>query len=490
VLCIIGCNKKENENKEAHSGERPKLKITAYNTDYELFAEADPLVVGDNCNVLSHFSLLPAFRALDSGSITIRLITGDQEVAETLEKPTRKGIFSFNLKPQIAGSGRIVFDINNGQAVSQLIVPDIMVFSDKVKADEHAGKLLPSMTNTIVFTKEQSWKINFATSMPDYGPFGQVIKTTAQVGNFKNEETVISAKTNGILVYPDAECLEGSSVNAGKTIFFIRGSDLSDNNLKVKYEEARNNFNLAKAEYERKKLLASEKIVSGKELMQAMTVFENSSAVYNNLSRNFTSDGQNVTSPVFGYIKQFYVSNGQYVEAGQKLATVIKNENLLLQADVQQKYAPLLNTVQSAVIRSVNNNRSYTLEELKGKIISYGKCTNSDNYLIPVNLQVENNGAFIPGSILDLFLHAGTGNDELTVPNTALLEEQGNYSILVQINPELFERREVFVGATDGLNTVITKGLSRTERIVTKGAVLVKLAQATNALDPHSGHNH
>ena len=62
--------------------------------------------------------------------------------------------------------------------------------------------------------------------------------------------------------------------------------------------------------------------------------------------------------------------------------------------------------------------------------------------------------------------------------------------MLVQINPELFEKREVKVGATDGLRTEILSGISATDRVVTKGAILVKLAQASGALDPHAGHVH
>ncbi|MFZ4707519.1 MAG: efflux transporter periplasmic adaptor subunit, partial [Bacteroidales bacterium] len=78
----------------------------------------------------------------------------------------------------------------------------------------------------------------------------------------------------------------------------------------------------------------------------------------------------------------------------------------------------------------------------------------------------------------------------VTVPNDALLEEQGNYFVYVQINPELFEKREVNPGATDGLRTELIKGVSANERIVSRGATLVKLTQATGTLDAHSGHVH
>ena len=89
-----------------------------------------------------------------------------------------------------------------------------------------------------------------------------------------------------------------------------------------------------------------------------------------------------------------------------------------------------------------------------------------------------------------LYLKTLTNTQALTIPNSALLEEQGTYFVFVQVNPELFEKREVKVGITDGLKTEILKGISQQERVVTKGAILVKLAQATGTLDAHSGHNH
>ena len=66
----------------------------------------------------------------------------------------------------------------------------------------------------------------------------------------------------------------------------------------------------------------------------------------------------------------------------------------------------------------------------------------------------------------------------------------GNYFVYVQLTPEFFEKREVKIGQTDGQRTEILSGLNGKERVVAKGAVLVKLTQATGTLDAHSGHVH
>lgn len=488
AIGMVSCN--QNEAKDAHEGENVKLKITAYSNEFELFAEADPFVVGDSCNVLSHFSNLPSFKALDSGSVTIRLIIGSNESTETLDKPTRKGIFSFNIKPSNAGNGRIIFDIKTVKGSYQIIASDITVYSDKTSAIEAAEKLAPSRTNTIVFTKEQSWKIGFETAIPMFEPFGQVIKTTARVSSAQGDVTVIAAKTAGMILFSGQNILEGINVNAGQNLFTITANGLAENNSTVRYVEAQNNYNKAKENYDRQKELAADKIVSEKDLLTSKTEYENAKITFETFSKNFSITGQSVICPMSGFLKQLFVSNGQFVEAGQPLISVTKNKTLLLQADVQQKYASILGSISSANIRTIYDNKSYTLEELNGKILSYGKSTNDDNYLIPVSLQIDNIGSFLSGGFVELYLKTLSSSKTITVPVTSLLEEQGVYSVLVQVNPELFEKKEVTIGVTDGIKTEITSGLNKDERIVTKGAIQVKLAQSTNSLDPHSGHVH
>jgi membrane fusion protein, heavy metal efflux system len=58
------------------------------------------------------------------------------------------------------------------------------------------------------------------------------------------------------------------------------------------------------------------------------------------------------------------------------------------------------------------------------------------------------------------------------------------------MTPELFEKREVSIGSTDGIKVEVLKGLSTNERVVTEGAITIKLAQATGTLDAHAGHVH
>ncbi len=490
AFAIASCSPSGHENEKHDEHEVVKFQYTAYSTDFELFAEADAFVVGEKANVLSHFSILPDFKAVEKGKITITLTVNGKETKQTLDQPTRKGIYSFDIQPKTQGKGKLTFEIANDKGTFEVIVPDVTVFANDEEAHEASEKIVVSRTNTTVFTKEQSWKIDFATAIPHSEPFGQVIKTTALVQSAQGNELVISAKTSGIVLFNSGVLLEGRDVSAGQTLFSVSGGNMVDNNIAVKYAEAKSNYEKANADYERAKELAKDKIVSEKDLLSAKNQFENAKAVYDNLNKNFNASGQTITSPQVGFIKQVFVKNGAYVEAGQPVAVVSQNKSLVLIADVPSKYASILPNIKTANIRSINDNRSYSLEQLNGKVLSFGKAANSDNYLIPVTLQVENNGSIISGSYVEIYLKTFSNNQALVVPTTSLLEEQGNFFVWVQVTPELFEKREVFIGGTDGMNTEIKKGIAVNERIVSRGAMLIKLAQATGTLDAHSGHVH
>lgn len=486
-LCSCGHHHETGSHETQHED---KLQYTAYSDRFEVFAEADPFVAGKASNILSHFSVLPDFKALEKGKITITLKINGTETAQTLDKPARKGIYSFDLTPGAPGKGFIKYSIQNEDGLHELTIPDITVYATSEEAEEAVGKNGFSNVNTTVFTKEQSWKIDFATAYPSVEPFGPVIKTTAILSASPGSERIITAKTAGTVMLPTRGLLEGKEIHAGQTLFTVSGGDLADNNFAVRFAEAKNNYEKSKTEYDRAADLAKEKIISEKELLSAKTDYENAKMIYENLNKNFTASGQSVASPMSGFVKQVFVKNGAFVETGQPVLTLSQNKFLMLTADVSQRHASVLGFIRTANIRNPDDNRVYTLEQLNGKILSYGKSVNPDNFHIPVLLQIENRASFIEGGIVDIYLKTVTQNKVVTVPNSALLEEQGLYFVWAQLTPELFEKREVQTGLSDGLKTEIRNGLRADERIVTRGAMMIKLSQSAGTLDAHAGHNH
>jgi membrane fusion protein, heavy metal efflux system len=488
AISLIACVNTPDGTTEDHEHDE-SLRLTAYNNDFEVFAEAAPFVVGQHSEILAHFTWLENFKPLKEGKITVSLIVGTEGIRQSIEEPLRDGIFLFSLKPLTMGTGKLIFDIHTSDGHSQLIVPDVKIFDNDHDAQHAAADAVVSGSNGILFTKEQSWKVDFATEEARSEPFGQIIRTIAQIQPAPGDEKVIVAKAGGIVSFSGSGIIGGQSVNAGQVLFTIDSGDLADNNLGVRYNEAVSELNRAKADYERKKELAKDRIVSERDLMEAETAFKNAEVNFNHLHRNFSAGKQTVSSSMSGFVKQVMVRNGEYVAAGEPVLVVSQNRDLHIKAEIQPRYFEALGTISAVNFKVLNSNLTYNLEDLKGKIISYGKSVDLQNPLIPLVLQVQNSAGLLPGSFVEMYIHLRTSNQALTVSRESIIEEMGAYFVFVQITPEFFEKRPVVVGKTDGFRTEIMQGLSVSERVVSKGAILVKLAQVSGQLDTH-GHAH
>ena len=396
-----------------------------------------------------------------------------------------QGIYRFCVRAEAEGEANLVFSAD-GQRAS---IP-VRVFGSASEAAEYAESLEVRSSNGAVFPKEKSWSVDFATEEAVLEPFGQVIRATSRVQPSQEEVFTVSALTDGVVSIGAKALVEGREVRKGETLCIVKGSGTADENLATKYARAEADYNFARNEYERKKALASDRIVSESELRQAEAAFEIAKAVFENLKGNFDASGQSAKSPIEGFVTSVTVSNGQFVRAGDPIATVSRSRSLLVVAEIQPRYSACLKDICGATFKDMDSGRIWTLDELGGKVVSYGKSVSSDSPLIPVTFSVPNKGGFIPGSFLQTRIITRSETPAITLPTTSLIEEQGNYFVYRQLTPEYFEKTPVTIGASDGLRTEIRSGLSAGERVVSKGAMFVKLAQASGALDPHAGHNH
>lgn len=466
------------------------LQLIAYGSGFEVYAEADPFFVGSSSQILAHFTMLDDFKPLAGGEVTLLMEGNGGQWQHTLDAPEKPGIYRFEIAPGATGKFRVTFRIATPEGLQEIDAGEVTVYQDEESAHEAAEATMIESPSATFFSKEQSWKLDFATGYPVEGPFAEVIRTTAHITPAPGDEILLTAKTNGIVILAGGVLTEGMPVRAGQQLISVSSRELADNNLAVRLAEAESNFRRAEADYQRLSELAADKIVSERELIAARNQYETSRAQYESLHRNFAGAGHTVVSPVNGYLHQLLVSNGHYVEAGQPLALIASHRRLMLNAELPQQYAPLLPYLSGANLRSLHDNRLFTLESLNGTILPSGNITTRHNFLIPLKILIDNRENLLPGSFVELFLKAETHQFALSVPNTALLEEQGVFSVYLQLTPELFEKRVVKVGAGNGAESRILEGISANDRIVTQGALYIKLAQATGGLDAHSGHVH
>ena len=77
----------------------------------------------------------------------------------------------------------------------------------------------------------------------------------------------------------------------------------------------------------------------------------------------------------------------------------------------------------------------------------------------------------------------------ISLPHTALTEEQGSFFVYLQIDEEGYKIQPVTLGADNGEKVQTLSGVKAGDKVVTQGAYQVKLAGATNAIPAHS-HEH
>lgn len=356
-------------------------------------------------------------------------------------------------------------------------------------AEEHAGHNHESKatkhSDEIIFPKAQATKTTFEVREIQPASFNQVVKTTGQVLAAPGDEAVIVATSNGVVSFSSNKLTEGTKVQKGQSLFQISSKDIAEGDY---YTKVKATYEAAKASYDRAEALVKDKIISQKEFESTKLEFENAKTAYNAVSNHKTAKGVSVNAPINGHMKNILVKEGEYITVGLPLATVSQNQRLVLRAEVSQRYYNAMQSVKSANFKTPYDNKVYSLEDLNGRLLSFGKTSNENSFFIPVSFEFDNKGEVIPGSFVEVYLISSPIENTLSIPVSALTNEMGIYYVYVQIDEEGYRKQEVALGANNGKEVQIIKGLHPGDRVVTQGAYQVKMASASGAI-PH-GHSH
>lgn len=337
----------------------------------------------------------------------------------------------------------------------------------------------------IILDQQKAKAAGVVVSEAKRGTFHDVILTSGSLVAASCDETTIVANVSGIVDHAQ-HISEGMPISQGTTIYTISAKHLQDGDPSAR---ARVAYLAAKAEYDRALPLLEDKIISERDFSALRTAYESARLAYEATAANVSAKGVQVKSPVTGYMKQCLVKAGDYVEVGTPLMIVTKNQHLYLRAEVPARYYSELSKIRSAKFRTQYSSEVFDLSALGGTLMSAGKSTAGTSSYVPVTFQLDNKGGIVPGSYAEVFLITGEREGVLSLPTSALTEEQGVYYVYLQKNAHTYHKQEVRLGATDGEYTEILSGISEGSRVVTQGAINVKLAAASAAIPAHN-HSH
>lgn len=509
AVALCGCSGHSHKGEEAHEEHIHTHDYTAYTHRAEFFLQHEGLETGKKACITLYATDLSNFKPLQAGEATVLLRVGGKSYTATARG---EGKFHFELTPESAGDGMLYVTVGEESAHFDVEVTEHCDghdhnhdghshtghhheghnHSEHSHSHSHAphpghGAETPAKSGDVSFAKEQSWKMDFATEVAVESSFAGAVKVAAKVEAHPSDFTTIVSTTSGKVQFA-GNVLEGMQVSVNEPLFYLEGGDVTDNDAAVKFAEAESNYELAKADFERKKHLFIDKIVSEREYQATEAAYRQAEARFESMKRNFGAGKVTLKSPINGYVATLLAANGDYVEPGTPLAVMQRDGGVNIVAELPVRYAAQLQNITTVNVETATGD-VYDMNGY-GALTVVGNVANKCN-MLPVTVSCVALPGVVTGSIVTLYLSSTEeAVHNVAVPRTALVEEMGNMFVFVQSNPVSFEKRSVKVGATDGRYVQLLEGVAPGERVVSKGGVILKLSQGAAALDPHAGHVH
>ena len=486
IAAVTSCSRDLNSGKaEQDSG---GTSITQYTDSTEIFMEYPALVTDIEAKFLIHLTDLKNFKAVTQGTLTIEF--SDQrgtKFTHKEENPARDGIYIPVITFTEPGNYKMIIDLKGKQVSDIIIIENVVVYADESDIPHEEEE----SSSSISFLKEQQWKIDFANEPVIKREMQKSVVVTGEIKEKPEFFSKVVSPVEGIVMNKNNVNVKsiGSFVKQGEILLNISPSaDASVNIQKIK-----NDFLLAKSVYERAQKLFSKGAVSKKRLDEAQFDFESKQASYNSITDQvkITENGYAIVTPISGYISSMSFSLGDQITSGQELFTIINPQRLILKANVPSSQFEAANNSTDASFKVEGINSEFRISLLNGKKISVAASLDKTNRTVPVYFEFNNPQNKIKiGMYAEVYIKVSETNKHISIPESAIINEDGLHTAYVQTEGEAFEKRILKTGIIDNGYVHVIDGLEVGERIVTISAYQVRLA----ALSPESaigqGHVH
>ncbi|MFC3651680.1 efflux RND transporter periplasmic adaptor subunit [Dyella humi] len=270
----------------------------------------------------------------------------------------------------------------------------------------------------------------------------------------------------------------GDHVTRGQLLAVIDSGDLAQAYADV--DKARDALDLAKKTLDRARGVKAAGGNATKDLESAQSGYNQALAEFNRAQTRLTAVGgmqgsaaqrpMQVAAPTSGYITALSVSPGMYVnDATAAMMTISNLDSVWITANV-----PESDVGQIAKGDKVNAVLSaYPNEVFHGTVSFVNPLLQSDTRRDLVRAVFANADAKLKPN-----MYANVSIDipqpaEIFVPESALLMNNDNTSVFVEVAPWTFERRTVDLSYDETGDTRVLKGVKAGDRVIVRGGVLL-----------------
>lgn len=487
------------------STEPPKpepLSVTRWTEKTELFAEYPPLVAGATSRFAIHLTHLDSFKPLTEGRIEVHLRGADGGRPEvfTVDAPSRPGIFGVDVRSATAGKRDLVIVVRSARVQDEHQVGEVEVF----RSDEAARAAAPAdgeKAPGISFLKEQQWTLDFATAVVREQSVRESIRVPARIEPRAGGSADVVAPIDGRLTHVIDAPL-GVAVSQGQELARLLPpppvpGDLPQ--LQRAQSDARTSLDLASRDRERAERLVQAGAAPQKRLDEArasetqararLAAADDSLTQYTAARTAAAGPASSqflVRAPIAGVIAARSAATGSNVSAGSTLFRIVDAADVLVVGHVPEGDAMKARTATAGEIEAAGVEGRMPA----GRLSSMGRVVDPEVRTIPVSFTFDNHLARLPvGQAVFLHLLMQTNAARPIVPESAIVDDAGRPIVFVQREGETFERRAVTLGARAGNVVQVLDGVKSGERVVTRGAFLVRLASLSTQVPSH-GHVH
>lgn len=471
------------------------IHITVWEDGIEVFAEYPPLVANGRAQIVAYVTLLDGYRAAHQGRLkaTLRARDGSARAA-SVSNPAGKGIYVLGVTPAQAGEHTLDLVLELPQRSHHARLPLIVHEHQAAAVQEHEHE----HSDDIVFTKSQQSLIPFAAEAARREPIAERFTTPAAVEAAAGRRAEVNIPAQGVLhgagdrPWPQA----GQRVRRGEPLAMLQTLAGIDDvaALASAAEIARERLNVAESQLARIAQLAAEGVVAERRLIEARAEKAGARAEWRAASARLSAvrgdaggDSLTLAAPLDGVIIESALAPGQAVEAGARLASVIDARTVVIRVDLLAADAEVIADVQDLRLRRPGGREWLTPQT---QAIHRAAALDASGVLT-LRYEVDNDGGWLPGLPLIASLPVSAATPRITVPESAVIDDDGIAVVIVQHGGESFERRAVRIGPRAAGRVAIAEGLDGDERIVSTGAYAVMLAGRGPAGDAgHHGHSH
>lgn len=304
--------------------------------------------------------------------------------------------------------------------------------------------------------------LKVATYLVKPQPFAEVVRAT---GTLRAEEGVaLQAETNGKIVA--INFTEGSQVRKGQLLVKVNDADLRAALARATYRRE-----LAQARERRLAKLMQQRMIAQDDYDSALSEVNVQDAEIA-LTRAQIAKTE-IRAPFDGVVGLRFVSDGAYVNASTRIATLQSLARMKIDFSIPQQYAGRVR-VGAPITFSVAGG----IADFHGEIYAIDPVIDSDTRTMLVRALCRNDrGLLLPGAFANVEMTVSELHDAILIPAEAVVAGLDEKGVFVISNGHA-ERRMVQTGTRTSSAVHVLSGLKAGDVVITSGLMQLRAGQA------------